>query len=57
MAIEGEKLGEVFVEIKLSMGKLESDMKTLKDKLDKGTPKPKIDYDTTLGKKKISELQ
>lgn len=52
-----ESIGEVFVTIKADVKELEDEVRKLKAKLDKDLPKPRIDYDTVLGKKHLAELK
>jgi hypothetical protein len=52
-----ENLGEIFVKIKADVSDLEKDVRAIKAKLDKEIPTAKINFDTSLGKLKIAELE
>ena len=53
---EKESLGEIYVKISADVASLGKDVRAIKQKLNKEIPKAKVDFDTILAKKKISEL-
>lgn len=52
----GLKIEEMYVEIRADLQKLEREMRTLDKRLQRVGKQPTIDFDTTLAKRKISEL-
>jgi hypothetical protein len=52
-----ENLGELYVKISADVSQLEKDVRAIKAKYEKELPKAKIDFDTSLGKLKIADLE
>jgi len=54
--MNGEKLGSLYFDLKADVNSLNAEIKKILNKLNKEI-KPKVDFDTTLGKLKLDQLQ